>query len=205
MRRGEGLEVGGADGGQAFRVAIDGVGIGMIAEIDAVEAVGGDRGGIARVLRDGLEHLCAHALDRIGVEARMPERQRDEAEGVPRLRRQRADRQRQPVAVGRHRKLNGAVGDLGLIGFGSERAGAFVEQVRGEGGEAGLAGGIVGRAGGQRDADGDHRHGVIFLEPDLLVRPDVERARRGGDSGRGEAEREQQCEGERLHAGPGVR
>ncbi len=190
MRRGEGLEVGGADRVQTRDLAIDRMGVGMIAEIDAIEAVGGDGGGIALVLLDRLEHLGPHTLDRVGVEARMLQRQREQAEGLPGLRRQHAHREDQPVAVGRHGKLDGAVGDLGLIGLRGERAGALVEQVSGEGGETGLAGGVVARAGRQRDGEGHHRHGVILLEPDLLVRADIEAARRRRERGAGDAEGE---------------
>ena len=74
MEAGEVPEVRRLDRHKPAGVALDGMAIGVGAEIETVKALLGDGPRIALFLFDALQHLRAHAAHRIGIEARMGQR-----------------------------------------------------------------------------------------------------------------------------------
>ena len=89
------------------------------------------------------------------VEARMGQRQLQQMHGFGRIFLQGGDGDHQIIALGAGAELDGAVGQRFVEGLGIQVARAFVNHGAGKGGQARLAGRIIGRAGRQRDADSD--------------------------------------------------
>ncbi len=206
----KGLEIGGSDGADAGRIAIDRMGIGM-----AVEHVA-DR----RRARRSCRALLRIAAGRPGsAPARAPphrHRSADATSASPRRRNASfawllsvTSEIVQVIAAGRDRQADAAAVERGLKGLRAQLARALVEQRGGEGGKPRLVRRIIGRAGRQRRRHGDHRQGVVLDIPDLGALAGVERlhidgqgrGRRQNDEGG--AARRQAC-GARRFAAPSL-
>ena len=134
-----------------------------------------------------LQHLTRTRRHGLGVEARMRERQPEQAERLLGVRRQRRQATRSwKSRPGSTLKPDRAIGERRLERGAVEIASALVQQRRGEGGKPRLGGGIVSRAGGQRSDERDHRDGVILGEPDLRAVDGIQGLDGGGRGGAGD-------------------
>ena len=111
--------------------------------------------------------LPAHPLDRVGVEARRGQRQMQQVERLVAVLVERAQRAAEIVAADAEAELDGVVFQPLVIGLAVEIAGAFVEQVGGEIGGAGLVGGVLAGAAVKGVIERDQRHRLLAHQPGL--------------------------------------
>ena len=127
--------------------------------------LGGDAVGVARGVGEAGQQLAAHALDGVGVEARLAERQRQQRRRLVAVLGQRLEAAVEGVARVVEAHAHGDLLHALLELLGGEVAGAFVEHAGQEIGDALLARGVLRVAALEGEAHGDQRHAVLLDEP----------------------------------------
>ncbi len=161
------LHVGDRDGRYAVEVAVGLPAIGMIAEGDFEELAARQRGRVRGFAAQARDDLGADALNIGGVEMRRGQRAPQEVEGLVLVVAQHAQAAAEGVAGGAEGELDGAAVEPFVEGLGIEIAGAFVEEVADQVGDARLVLGVLGRAAGKGIFHRDQRHGCVLHEPGL--------------------------------------
>ena len=165
------------------RPAVGVAGVGLLEE-----ALARHRARVVLLVAQPGDHLAAHALDRVRVEARLGERQPKQLEGLVRVPDQRLQRAAERVRADGEVELDGSGGQALLEGVGGIRAGALVEKARQHLGDAGLAVRVLRRAALEREGERDERHDRALDMPRLHPAGREHRAglRRGSGTARGE-------------------
>jgi hypothetical protein len=162
-----GLEVVRRDRRDRFRRAVRGLSVGVAgkrrrppaAVYDVVRAGGG-----AAQIR---QHLVAHQLDRLGVEARRRQREAQQLDCGIEICGERPQRAAEMIAPGHEAELDRLLLHALLERAGVELARPFVEQRDHHVGDTRLAGWVGVRAAEKRVVDRDHRHGLLAHQPGL--------------------------------------
>ena len=129
-------QVVGGDARHRFQRALALAAVRMAGERGLPPAAAGETVGIGGVAPQRRQHLPAHALDRVGIEARRAQRQPQQIEGFVAVLVERAQRAVKIVAPDLETELDGVVFQPLVEGLAVEIAGALVEQIGGEVGGA---------------------------------------------------------------------
>ena len=153
------------DRGDRFRRAVLRPAIGMAGQRELVPLAIGGRLGVFRLAPQIGVELRAHALDRLGVEARFGERKAQHVEGFGFVLGKRLQRDVERVGVGAGTELDRLVFQAALEGLRVHVSRPFVEERRRHLQEARLVRRVEPRAALEGGDDGDERHGVLAHEP----------------------------------------
>ena len=132
------------------------------------------------------------ALDRLGIEARLGQREMQHAEGVIAILRERAKRSAELIATGGEVHLDGVALELLVERIAVECARALVEQIGNHVGDTGFVRRILLRPAAKRELHGDQRRGRLAHQPGLDARRAHDALDRGGGRRSRRREGEQQ-------------
>jgi hypothetical protein len=175
-----GPEIVGGDGGDGFQRAVGRLAIGMVRESGLPPCPRGDAVRIGRLAPQLGNDLRAHAVDCVGVEARLVEREPQQVDALILAVAQHADRAVEIVAGHGEAKLDGVVLDPLLERLGGELAGALIQQSRRQVADACLDGGIFAGAAQEGEIERHQRQRRLAHQPGL----DAARRHHAFDRGR---------------------
>ena len=189
------MEVAVRDRGHGLLGAVDRAAVGMVGEGRGGERLPGDRVGILGIAPEVDQELAADALDRLGIEAGLVERQAQQLEGLVLVLDQGREAAVELVAPGIEGKLHGKFVEAVLEGLAVELARTLVEQARDHVGDAGPVGGIEGGAATEGEVERQDRDRRLVLQPDLDAGGrreglDAVGTRRGGEGKDGKDEQQ---------------
>jgi len=139
----------------------------MAGKSRGIERIAAHGIGVLRLTLQTGDDLVLDACDRVGIEARLVQGERQQIEGDVAMARERLHLAMKFIAAGIETQADGVVGHAALKGFGIEIARTFVEKA---GDQIGAAGRIVGIACGaavEREIDRDQRQGMFLDQPGL--------------------------------------
>ena len=195
----ERAQVGGLEPGDALQRAAHRSAVGLPGERGLEPGQARQIVGVLGAAPQARLDLMADALDRLGVEARLDQRQAQQLEGAAAMLAQRLELAGEAVALGIERQADRQVLELGAERLAVERAGALVEQARDHVGQALLAARVERRAAGEVDRHRQERNRRLADQIGL----DAARADHPLDLGRGAGRRARrehaQCQGAAQH------
>ncbi len=190
-------QIGGGDARHRFQRALAFAAIGVAGKGGAPPTAAGETVRIGGIAPQARQLLPAHALDRIGIEARLGQRQVQKIEGLVAVLVEGAQRAAEIIAADPEAEVDGVVFQPLVIGLAVEVAGALVDQVGGEIGGAALGRVVLAGAAVEGVTERHQRNRALAHQPggdaggadDLLDRHRRGRRRDGKKCQQGERDR----------------
>ncbi len=159
------VQIGGGDALHGIERAKRLAPVRMVGEGDLPPAAAGETAGIGDLAPQRRHFLAAHALQRIGIEARLGQRQPQQIEGLVAMLVKGAQGPMEIIATDAKAQLDGVLLQPLVIGLAVEIAGALVEHVGGQIGGARLIGFVLAGSAMEGVIQRHQRHRLLAHQP----------------------------------------